>query len=181
MRIVRLLQTVASFAAVCSFSGTVLANEPCPTCAKGVTPTLAPKPVCDNKIYPLSEYHYYKRYCGPVISPNATYGFHPNQWRPWDGGTAQAGCAAPATVAAPVATTPAPVAETPKAPEPIKPTTPEAMPKIKPVEPSAPPATNKETIPSPRPKDKGSRVSQQFAPGSPVSPGVYLMPASSGR
>ena len=166
MRYVRTLQTVAALAAVVSFTGVISANDPCPTCAKGVSATLSPKPKCDNQIYPLSEYHYYKRYCGPVISPNATYGHFQTQWRPWDGGTAQAGCATKSETVTSVA--------------PSAPATESTTPKVTP--PVAPPAVNnKEAIPAPKLKDKGMRINQRFAPGSPVSPGVYLVPVDAGR
>ena len=151
MRYVLTIQA-AALAAVVSLAGAGAANEPCATCGKGVTPTLAPKPACDNKIYPLSEYHYYKRYCGPVISPNATYGVFQTQWRPWDGGTNQSNCAT-----ATQTTQVAPDVLAPAAADAAKPATPSTLPTIKPeTKPMTPPAgPSKETIPAPKPADRG--------------------------
>ena len=158
--------SAAAFAAVISLAASVSANEPCKTCGNGVTPTLAPKPVCDNKIYPLSEYHYYKRYCGPVISPNATYGHFQTQWRPWDGGQVNqhANCATAPKVEAPAAAPAAPAVVAPVAPE-----TKTAPAPLK----VTPPTTGKESIPAPSPS-KGSL--NRIGAAGPVSPGVYLLP-----
>jgi hypothetical protein len=171
MRYVRTLQTVAAMAAVVSFTGVTSANDPCPTCANGVSATLLPKPKCDNQIYPLSEYHYYKRYCGPVISPNATYGHFQTKWRPWDGGTNPNGYATSTETVTAVAPTAPSTVEIPKTPA-TESTAPKVMP---------PAVNNKEAIPAPKLKDKGARIDQRFAPGSPVSPGVYLVPVNAGR
>ena len=176
MRIV-LNISAAALAAVVSLAGAGAANEPCATCGKGVTPTLAPKPACDNKIYPLSEYHYYKRYCGPVISPNATYGVFQTQWRPWDGGTAQVGCAI-ASSSTPVAPL-APAVEVPRDNIPSAPT-PGTLPNVKPeTKPMNPPAgPSKETIPAPKPADRGKGTLKRFGTAAPISPGVYLIPTN---
>ncbi|MFO0936891.1 MAG: hypothetical protein U0798_10295 [Gemmataceae bacterium] len=176
--------SAAAFAAVISLAASVSANEPCKTCGNGVTPTLAPKPVCDNKIYPLSEYHYYKRYCGPVISPNATYGYFQTQWRPWDGGNLNqnANCAAVNNAAAPAlaAPAPAPALITPTVPEqkkapstnvPNAPTTPMTP------APTTPAPRKLESLPSPNPSGGKGRLNRIGTAG-PVSPGVYLLPSN---
>ena len=178
MRYVLHIQT-AALAAVVALAGVASANDPCPTCGKGVTPTVAPKPACDNKISPLSEYHYYKRYCGPVISPNATYGVFQTQWRPWDGGTNQtAACATSTTSETPVA--PTPKADAPKVPASVSPTPnnlPNVKPEVKPVTP--PPAdSNKEPIPAPKPAERGKGLLKRFGTAALISPGVYLIPAN---
>jgi hypothetical protein len=179
MRTVQYLRAAAAIAAAVSLAGAAVAADPCPTCANGVSATLPPKPKCDNQIYPLSEHHYYKRYCGPVISPNATYGHFTTQWRPWDGGTAHAACAAPA-VAAPAGAGSLPA---PAAPKPAGPETPGTLPNVTPpVTPVVPPAgAGKETIPAPAPKPaekKGLlRRIGALPPSTLLSPGVSLVSA----
>lgn len=183
MRTVLFLRAAATIAAAVSLAGAAVATDPCPTCANGVSPTLRPKPKCDNQIYPLSEFHYYHRYCGPVISPNATYGLHTTQWRPWDGGTTQAGCAAtamPADAPAPSNALPTPTAEKTK---PATPEAPAALPKVTPpITPVVPPSVpGKESIPAPAPKPaekKGLlRRIGSLPPSTLMSPGVSLVPA----
>ncbi|HEY2785842.1 MAG TPA: hypothetical protein VGJ05_12810 [Fimbriiglobus sp.] len=139
-----------------------------------------PKPTCDSKVYPRSDSHYIKQFCGPQICTNACFGYFPTQWRSWD-----AACGNPTPVAAKVAvqpvfsqpepiptkpkdeqSAPAPVpAEIPPANvpntnssnaiEPPKVTVPAADPKLVPTKPTVPakptPPKKKDQIPVSRP------------------------------
>jgi hypothetical protein len=164
---IRLVVSAAVIAAVSPFA---MANDKnaCPACGNGVKNPGPTKPTCDHKIYPLSEWHYIKRYCGPVISPNATYGYFQPQWRAWDGGQTAAGCATPQAAAA------APAVELPKVETPKdEPAKPDLMPK--PVNPMVVPG--KEVAPKPADKGKtGLSPVGALTPPQPVSPGVYLLP-----
>ena len=175
-----MIRGLATVAVLATLSSLALANDPCPTCGNGVKNPGPSKPTCDSKIYPLSEWHYIKRYCGPVISPNATYGYHPTQWRAWDGQQNTVSCATPATMTAPIQELPK--AETPKA-ESTKMETPKVeSPKTdtlpKPMNPMILPG--KEVAPKPLDKGKtGLSPAVGLLPAQPVSPGVYLIPSES--
>lgn len=167
---IRFSFAIASLAVVATFS---VASDPCPTCANSIRNPQAPKPTCDHKIYPLSELSYIRRYCGPVISPNATYGYFQPQWRAWDGQQTMAGCSAPGTTAASPSDT-----KTENKPDSVPSTPPANVDVPKPVNPMLIPG--KETAPKPADKGKtGLNPVGGLLPPQPVSPGVYLVPANS--
>lgn len=94
------------------------AAQGCQTCEKdrkvlGHKPKeKEPQPSCDSKIYPLSDAHYIKQFCGPQICPGACFGYFPNTWRSWD-----AACGTPTQAVTSVSTPPAQTAPAPgKAP-----------------------------------------------------------------
>lgn len=101
------MRKALAFSFVVALSLNASANEPCTTCTNKVPRSAAAKPKAGHV--------HNKRYYGPVVSPNAPYGYFATNWRPWDGGASFGGCAtpividqsAPATPAAPV--TPAPM------------------------------------------------------------------------
>jgi hypothetical protein len=190
-----MIRGVSSLAMLATLSATLaFANDPCPTCGNGVANPGPSKPTCDYKIYPLSELHYIRRYCKPVISPNATYGYFPTQWRAWDGNqTAAAGCA---PTSASVIETPVmdskPMEVKPEAKPEVKPETKTADPKLpdaKPMTPEKSPSMPKPMIPpavpgkeeAPKPMKKDTSIqlpSGHLTPAQPLSPGVYLVPAT---
>jgi len=100
---------------VISLSINASANEPCTTCTNQVPRSAAAKPKVGHT--------HNKRYYGPVVSPNAPYGYFATNWRPWDGGGSLGGCATPIVIDQSAPVTPA----TPVSPAPMpnaKPETP---------------------------------------------------------
>ena len=54
-------------------------------------------PHCATKTYPISDWKYISKYCGPTLNPGTCYGYYPTKWRRWEeicptGG--EGGCAA---------------------------------------------------------------------------------------
>jgi hypothetical protein len=160
-----MIRSLMALTAAASLAGLASAQEPCTTCkpplAKHLHRDKGPVPKCDSDVYPKVEYFYIKRYCGPVISPNATYGYFQTQWRPWDGGTATA-CVTPQQSTAPAA----------------KPDEPAAIPDMKSKTPMPPPATGKESAPAPKSGSGRTTLSPvgSIASPEPVSPGVIIRP-----
>lgn len=44
----------------------------------------ANSPRCATKTYPISDWKYISKYCGPTLNPGTSYGFSPTKWRRWD-------------------------------------------------------------------------------------------------
>ncbi len=41
-------------------------------------------PLCATKTYPISDWHYIRKYCGPTLNPGTCYGYYPTKWRKWE-------------------------------------------------------------------------------------------------
>ena len=41
-------------------------------------------PLCATKIYPLSDWAYIRKYCGPTLNPGTCYGYYGTKWRRWE-------------------------------------------------------------------------------------------------
>lgn len=101
------MRNVLALTFVVALSISAVANEPCTTCTNRVPRHAAAKPKAGHT--------HNKRYFGPVVSPNAPYGYFATNWRPWDGGASFGGCVTPIVIdqsapAAPAApATPAPM------------------------------------------------------------------------
>ena len=40
-------------------------------------------PHCATKTYPISDWHYISKYCGPTLNPGSCYGHYQTKWRQW--------------------------------------------------------------------------------------------------
>ncbi len=106
------------------------------------------QPACANNNFPLSDWAYIRKYCGPTLIPGTPYGHFETKWRKWDdhagGGCATGAAGIPdgVVVGEPVVPPAMPVVEPMPAPKP-----PDTLPKTaepkpgdaKPVDPVAPP------------------------------------------
>lgn len=94
-----------TFVVALSFNAS--ANEPCSTCTNKVPRHAAAKPKVGHT--------HNKRYYGPVVSPNAPYGYFATNWRSWDGGASFGGCATPIVIDQSIPATPVTPAPMPNA------------------------------------------------------------------
>lgn len=131
-------------------------------------------PLCATKAYPLSDWKFISKYCGPTLNPGTCYGYYPTKWRRWEeicpqGG--EAGCAAtmPAPSGIPQVITPVLPAPTPL-PTPIPPAT-DKIPKVD----FLPEAAPTSVAPGPLPMIPMPKISS--TPVLPVSPAEHGKPA----
>lgn len=81
----------------------------------------ANSPRCATKTYPISDWKYISKYCGPTLNPGTCYGFSPTKWRRWDEACPTGiGCAGILPSASPIIVKTAPSAPMPM-PAPIPP------------------------------------------------------------
>jgi hypothetical protein len=90
----RVLPRAVTFAALAMFAPAALAaDDNAPACDKekkalgshlSLHKDKPPQPTCDSKIYPLSDWHYIKKFCCPQVCPNVCNGYFPNTWRSWE-------------------------------------------------------------------------------------------------
>ncbi len=109
----------------------------------------ANQPLCASRTYPISDWAYIRKYCGPTLNPGTCYGHYPTKWRRWEEACPQyaaGNSAAVYTGATPGLMGIPPMAQ-PLTPE--VPSTPVPAP-LPPVPSPLPP--NKETAPNPVPK-----------------------------
>lgn len=67
------------------------------------------QPLCATRTYPLSDWAYIRKYCGPTLNPGSCYGHYQTKWRKWEdvcpqGG--EGGCAGTTPGAMPVLSSP---------------------------------------------------------------------------
>lgn len=107
-----------TFVVALSFNAS--ANDPCTTCSNTICTSNVPRHAAAR---PKVGHTLNKRYFGPVVSPNAPFGYYATNWRPWDGGASFGGRATPIVIDQSIPATPA----TPVTPAPMpnaKPETP---------------------------------------------------------
>ncbi len=80
-------------------------------------------PRCATKTYPISDWKYISKYCGPTLNPGTCYGYYPTKWRRWEEACPTgSGCAAISPSAMPIIVETAPSAPLPTPmPAPIPP------------------------------------------------------------
>lgn len=102
------------------------------------------QPACANNNFPLSDWAYIRKYCGPTLIPGTPYGHFQTKWRKWEdhAGGCATGVPDGVVIGDPVVPPPAPpVAESMPAPN-VPLTAPNPLPKTgdaKPADPAAPP------------------------------------------
>ena len=42
------------------------------------------QPLCATRTYPLSDWAYIRKYCGPTLNPGSCYGHYQTKWRKWE-------------------------------------------------------------------------------------------------
>lgn len=161
----------------------------------------AHEPYCATKTYPISDWAFIRKYCGPTIIPGSCYGHFETKWRKWEdhcpgnggldcaptpgGVTNQAPIAQPITPAPadPMATPATPMKpsgtqlETPMTPNQVDPVAPPKIPaipksaKAMPIVPVPMPMPMVDTTP----KELG-RVNIETTPASPSEPTRVVIP-----
>jgi hypothetical protein len=128
------------------------------------------QPYCATKTYPISDWAYIRKYCGPTIIPGTCYGHFQTKWRKWeDHCPGDNGTAAAPVIDGGIVIQPAPIAPQPAVSEPqpapktmpqTNPSVPMPLPLTKPVEPVAPPKVS--AIPK--------AISGELNPPTPADP-----------
>jgi hypothetical protein len=157
---------LAAVVAAAGLAGTASAQAPpCgPSC--GPAKSLFGKKCPEQKMYPVFDSHYIKKFCGPTVNPGTCFGFYHTQWRPWHEACNE-----------PVPPNPGPTVY-PAPPAPTEPATePEAEKKDGEKKEPAAPAQPKEPAPQPAPakdaakpeKEKSAAAPAVLPPALPVS------------
>lgn len=60
------------------------------------------QPACANSNFPLSDWAYIRRFCGPTVIPGSCYGHFQTKWRRWEDHCAQPAPQPPVPVAVPI-------------------------------------------------------------------------------
>lgn len=143
-------------------TGTATAQAP--TC--GPVKSLFGKKCPEQKMYPVFDSHYIKKFCGPTVNPGTCFGFYHTQWRSW-----HEACCEPVPPNPGPVTSPAPPAAADSAAEP------EAEKKDGEKKEPAAPTQPKESAPQPAPakdaakpeKEKSAAAPAVLPPALPVS------------
>ncbi len=67
------------------------------------------QPLCATRTYPLSDWAYIRKYCGPTLNPGSCYGHYQTKWRKWEEVCPQGGdggCAGTVPNAMPIMSSP---------------------------------------------------------------------------
>ena len=125
----------------------------------------ANQPLCATKTYPISDWAYIRKFCGPTLNPGTCYGYYPTKWRRWEEACPTGnGCAAGLSTAMPILVETAPIAPLPTPmPAPI------------------PPA--KDPIPKPDVSQEAAPISVAPAPLPMIgtTPAIPVKPAEHGK
>lgn len=126
-------------------------------------------PLCATKTYPISDWAFIRKYCGPTLNPGTCYGFYPTKWRRWEEACPKgaAGCGTNANANS--------VAEPMPMLHPVAPPQSTPIPAPMPI----PPAKEPEPIPAPLPISQNPIAPVPLPPISVPMPIFSAMPAVS--